>query len=152
MSGTRYLYGVRGSCHLLGSSPMIYDDGICLVDSSCGPVMSGDPHIPPSMWRDHGDAARHHHDPWSSHRWHSGLWTGVSRQVEGLRWGSYRHLTPPPPPTFPHTRRTRSHRASTLGGSQLTLTPARRVSRTLLFRGMLGLIFGIWMMNDCFLI
>jgi hypothetical protein len=56
------------------------------------------------------------------------------------------------PPTFLKTRRTRSHRASTLGGSQLTSTPTRRVLRMSSFRGMLGLVFGIWMMSDRFLI
>jgi hypothetical protein len=40
-----------------------------------------------TMWRDHGDAARRRHDPWSSHRLHSCLWASVFRQVEG------RHLT-----------------------------------------------------------
>jgi hypothetical protein len=48
-------------------------------------VASEDPHIPLSVWRDHGDAVGCRHDPWSSHRRHSYLWDGVSYQVEGLR-------------------------------------------------------------------
>jgi hypothetical protein len=60
-------------------------DGHRRVDDTHGPVVSGDPHVPPSIWRDHDDAAGRRHDPWSSHRWHSYLWDGVSYRVEGLR-------------------------------------------------------------------
>jgi hypothetical protein len=40
-------------------------DGLRRDDNTCGPVASGDPHVPPSMWLDHDDASGHHHDPWS---------------------------------------------------------------------------------------
>jgi hypothetical protein len=45
------------------------DDGLCRVDDTCRPVASGDPHVPPSTWGDHGDAAGRCHGPRSSHRW-----------------------------------------------------------------------------------
>jgi hypothetical protein len=38
-------------------------DGRRRVDGARGPVASVDPHIPPSVWQDHGDAAGHRHDP-----------------------------------------------------------------------------------------
>jgi hypothetical protein len=75
------------------------DDGLYHVDGTCGPVVSKDPHIPPSMWGDHSDTAGHHHDPWSSHQWHAGFRDGDSRQVEGLCRDCYQHATPPEVPT-----------------------------------------------------
>jgi hypothetical protein len=44
------------------------DDGLRHVDGTCRPVASVDPHVPPFVWGDHGDAARRCHDPRSSHR------------------------------------------------------------------------------------
>jgi hypothetical protein len=70
------------------------DDGLHRVDDTCRLVASGDPHIPPSVWGDHGDAAGCRHDPWSSHRWLTGFWDSVSSWVEGLRRGCYRPITP----------------------------------------------------------
>jgi hypothetical protein len=52
------------------------------------------------------------------------------------------------PPTFPSIRRARRQWACTPSGSELTSTSARRVLRTQSFRGMFGLMFGIWMTND----
>jgi hypothetical protein len=113
------------------------DDGLHPIDGTCRPVASGDPHVSPSVWQDHGDTAGRRHEPWSSHRQQSSLWDGDSRRMEGLCRGCYRPVTPP---TFPWTRRTGRRRASTPGGSQLTSTPARRM---LSFKAMLGLVFGI---------
>jgi hypothetical protein len=52
--------------------------------------------------------------------------------------------------TLPHTRKTRNHRASTLDGSQLTLTHAQRTLRTESFRGTLCVVFGIWLISFVF--
>jgi hypothetical protein len=52
------------------------------------------------------------------------------------------------PPTSPSIRRARRQRACTPSGSELTSTSARRVLRTQSFRGMFGVVFGIWMTND----
>jgi hypothetical protein len=41
------------------------DDGLCCVDDTYGPVVSGGHHVPPSMWENHSDAAGRRHDPWS---------------------------------------------------------------------------------------
>jgi hypothetical protein len=70
------------------------NDGLHHIDGTCVSMVSEDPHVPPSVWGDHGDAVGHRHDPWSSHRRHAGLWDDVSRRVEGLRWGGYRPTTP----------------------------------------------------------
>jgi hypothetical protein len=70
------------------------DDGLHRVDDTCGPVASGDPHIPPSVCGDHSGTAGHRHDPWSSHRRHVNFWDDVSKRVEGLRRGCYRPSTP----------------------------------------------------------
>jgi hypothetical protein len=59
-------------------------DGLHDVDGTRGPVAFGDPHVPPCMWRDHGDTSGHHHDPRSSHREHSGLWADVSMGNGGM--------------------------------------------------------------------
>jgi hypothetical protein len=37
------------------------DDGLRRVDDTCGPVVFRDPHVPPSMWGDHGDAVGRRH-------------------------------------------------------------------------------------------
>jgi hypothetical protein len=96
-SGTRCSYGMRGSCRLLGSSPMVCCWWTHIVDSTGGLLSSRDPHVPPCMCRDHGDVLGCHHDPRSSYRWHYGLWAGVSRLVEGHGRGCYRHSTPDVP-------------------------------------------------------
>jgi hypothetical protein len=70
------------------------DDGLRCVDSTYGPVASGDPHVPPSVWGDHSDVVGRCHDPWSSNRRHAGFWDGVSRRVEGLHRDCYQHATP----------------------------------------------------------
>jgi hypothetical protein len=70
------------------------DDGLHRIDGTCRPVVSGDPHVPPSVWRDHGDAAGRRHDPQSSHRRCAGFWDSVSNRVEGLHRGYYRPATP----------------------------------------------------------
>jgi hypothetical protein len=49
------------------------DDGLRRVDDTYRPVASGDPHIPPSVWGDHGDTAGRRHDPRSSHRRRTGF-------------------------------------------------------------------------------
>jgi hypothetical protein len=77
------LCGVSAACS--AHQPRAAADGCCHVDGTCGPVASGDPHVPPSVWRDHGDVAGHRHDSLSSHRRYSCLWDGVSCRVEGLR-------------------------------------------------------------------
>jgi hypothetical protein len=56
------------------------------------------------------------------------------------------------PLTLLQTERTRSHRASTPGGSQLTSTPARMALRTESFKVMLDLVMGIWMMSYYFIV
>jgi hypothetical protein len=73
------------------------DDGLRRVDNTCRPVVSGDPHVPPSVWGDHSDAAGRCHDPRSSHRQRTGFWDGVSSRVEGLRRGCYQPTTPDVP-------------------------------------------------------
>jgi hypothetical protein len=70
------------------------DDGLRCADGTCRPVASGDPHVPPSVWGDHGDAAGHHHDPRSFHRQCTSFWDGVSNQVERLHRGCYWPVTP----------------------------------------------------------
>jgi hypothetical protein len=54
------------------------------------------------------------------------------------------------PPMSSQIRRTRRRWVCTLGGSHLTSTPTRRVLRMQSFRGMTGLVFGIWMTSDHF--
>jgi hypothetical protein len=39
--------------------PWSATDGRCRVDVARGLVKSGDPHVPPSIWQDHGDVAGH---------------------------------------------------------------------------------------------
>jgi hypothetical protein len=84
--------GVPTTCSAHHRRSTIY--GLCCIDGTCGPVASGDPHVPTFMWQDHGDASGYRHDPWSSHRRHSDLWPSVSRRVERVRRGCYRHSTP----------------------------------------------------------
>jgi hypothetical protein len=71
-------------------------DGLRGVDSTSGPLASGDPHVPPCVWRDHGDALGRHHDPRSSHRWHSDLWADVSRGWRDVVRAAV-GIRPPPP-------------------------------------------------------
>jgi hypothetical protein len=53
--------GVLAAC--LAHQPRSAADGRRHVDGTRGPVASGDPHVPPFIWRDHGDDAGHRHDP-----------------------------------------------------------------------------------------
>jgi hypothetical protein len=39
------------------------DDGLHHIDDTCVSMVSEDPHVPPSVWGDHGDAVGHRHDP-----------------------------------------------------------------------------------------
>jgi hypothetical protein len=64
--------------------PRSADDGQPLIGITHGPLVSRDPHVLPSVWRDHDDTTGRCHDSWSSHWWHSCLWAGVSCRVEGL--------------------------------------------------------------------
>jgi hypothetical protein len=122
------------------------DDGLYRIDDTCWLVTSGDPHVPPSQRWDHGDASGYCHDYCSSHWWHPDLWAGVSRSVEG----SSGLLSTFYPPMLPQIRRTRSHRMSTLGGSQPTSRPVQRMLTTESFRGTLGLGFDIWLSGSSF--
>jgi hypothetical protein len=76
--------------------PLAFDDGDAKAWLLAAPNLR-DPHVPPSVWGDHGDAAGRRHDPWSSHQRCTGFWDGVSSWVEGLCRGCYRLATPPPP-------------------------------------------------------
>jgi hypothetical protein len=84
----RAVRAVHTSCRVLAAGsarqPRFAIDGRRRIDDTHGPVVSRDPHVPPSIWRDHGDAAGRRHDPWSSHRRHSCVWDGVFCRVEGL--------------------------------------------------------------------
>jgi hypothetical protein len=70
------------------------DDGLRRVDGTCRPMASGDPHVPPSVWGDHGDAAERHLDHQSFHRRRTSFWDDASSWVEGLCRGSYQPVTP----------------------------------------------------------
>jgi hypothetical protein len=87
------LCGVPTACSAR-HHPRPADDALHHIDITCEPVASGDTHVPPFVWWDYNDATGRHHDPWSSHWWHSCLWDGVFRRVEGLRRRGYRHSTP----------------------------------------------------------